>query len=152
MAAYIALHELGLLHIVYSELEGVSQDASLAPEPEYIHRQYVMGLGCGEALPGEEVVLSAETTIDFEIDKLVLGEDLQCFVVLRISVGGERIPIIQGLNASIFGSAGLPLHLMTKPCQKISVVLRNESEVRAMIVGALIGTGKMKNSKRSSVG
>lgn len=159
-AAYHALYEWDLLDVVTVVPGGVhlgldcgelhSGDhviASLVSEPEYIRRQYVMGLGRGEALPGEEVVLSVETTNDFETDILVLGEDLQCFVVLRISVDCEMIPIIQGLNASIFGSAGLPLHLTIKPCQKITVVLRNESKVHAKIVGALIGTVMTKNPK-----
>jgi hypothetical protein len=117
------------------------------PEPKSAIRQYAMGLGRGEASPGEEVSLMVETTNDFKMDKLVLGKDLQCFVVLRVSVDDVDVSIIQGVNASLGGSEGFPLRAEIKTGQKIKVVLRNESDVRAKIVGAVFGTVNDEESK-----
>jgi hypothetical protein len=127
--------------------------ASPMPEPEYVRRQYVVGLGRGEASSGEDVVLAAEMTSDFKMDKLVLGGDTSCFVILRISVGGEDIPIVPDVTvAAIETLGGLPVRCEIKTCQKIEVVLRNVADVQAKIIGGVIGTVLTKNSKWSSNG
>jgi hypothetical protein len=123
------------------------------PEPEYMRRQYVVGLGRGEASAGEEVVLKVEMTSDFRMDKLVLGEDTSCFVILRISVEGEDVPIVSDVSAAaVEALGGLPVRYEIKTCQKIEVVLRNVSDGRAKIVGGVMGTVLTKNPKWSSNG
>lgn len=123
------------------------------PEPEHVRRQYVVGLGLNEASPGEEVVLETEMTNDFRMDKLVLGGDTSCFVVLRISVGGKDVPIVPGASAAVVDElGGLSVRCEIKPCQKIKVALRNESDVRAKIRGGVIGTVLTRNPKWSSNG
>jgi len=123
------------------------------PEPEYVRRQYIVGLGRGEALAGEEVVLTVEMTSDFRMDRLVLGEDTSCFVMLRISVAGEDVPIVSDVSAAtVEALGGLPVRCEIKTCQKIEVVLRNVSDGRAKIVGSVMGTVLTKNPKWSSNG
>lgn len=123
------------------------------PEPEYVCRRYVVGLGRDEALPGEEIVLRAEMTSDFRMDKLALGNDTSCFVVIRISVGEKDVPIVSGVSAAMVEAVGgLSVRREIKTGQKIEVVLRNVSNVRAKIVGGVIGTVLTKNPKWSSTG
>jgi len=117
-------------------------------------RQYVMGLGRGEAAPGEEVVLGVEATCDFRAEMLVFGEDVRCFTVLRISVGGEELPIVRVVRARADSAVGdwweLAVQFEARPCQRIEVVLRNESGESAKVGGAVIGTVRIEDSKPSS--
>ena len=115
------------------------------PEPEYIPQQFAIGLGRVEASPGETVSLGAETSKDFWMDSLILDNDVQCFMLLRISIDGMEMPIIPGVSAAIAGREGLPLPRQINPCHEIKVELRNVASIRSKITGAAIGTVMAKN-------
>lgn len=129
---------------------GDHRPAPPPPEPEYVLRQFVVGLGSGEASPGEEISLRAEMTSDFRVEKILFGEDAPHFSVRRISVAGVEVPILPGRLPIMPNSGGLPLSCLVKTCQKIEVVVRNDSDERAKIAAAVSGIVRVKNLRWSA--
>jgi hypothetical protein len=109
----------------------------------------VIGLGSGETSPGEEVILSAEMTFDFAMEKLIVGGEAPCFAILRISVAGTEVPIMPGLPTFMIGAGGLPVRCSIKTGRKIECVFRNDSDRRSKIMASVMGVVREKNPRWS---
>ena len=74
-------------------------------------RQYAVGLGRGDALPGGEVSLECEVQHDFTVGSLHFSGDTEHFHVVRVSLTGLELPILTGVPTSVAGpnTRGLPL-------------------------------------------
>lgn len=105
-------------------------------------RQYAVGLGRGDALPGGEVGLECEVQHDFTVGSLHFSGDTEHFHVVRVSLTGLELPILTGVPTSVAGpnTRGLPLEGKVGVGQKIVVVVRNVSGKPATIVGGVLGT------------
>jgi hypothetical protein len=117
-----------------------SDQAQLKLTTMKTERNYVVGLGKGEASPGGEVILSVEMTADFTTNRLFFGEDTQCFEVLWISVDDQEVPIVRDVRPSMPGSDAFLLQCRVKSCQWLRIAFRNMSDVRAKIRAAVMGT------------